>query len=276
VPHRLFNSTGTRLSYSDTITRIIQTVTCSSVAVNAQPNNVIACVGSNAVFTVAANGTSPAYQWQISTDGGITYTNISGATGTTLTLTAVTVAMNNNRYRAIVSNACPSNATSSEAILTTSLPASINAQPVAQSACVGGNVIFSVAAAGSNVAYQWQVSTDGGVSYTNITGATTATYSLNSVTSAQNGNLYRVVLTGCNPTNINSDAVLLTVSNQASIAVQPSNTPTCTGGSATFNVSASGSSLLYQWQVSTDGGVTYSNVGIATASSSLASNSSSN
>jgi hypothetical protein len=265
----LFNSTGTRISYSDTVTRIVQTTVCNSVAVNAQPANVATCVGSDAVFSVTAGGTTPAYQWQVSIDGGNTYTNIAGATSATLTVTAVTASMNNNKYRVLISNACPSSVTSAGVTLTTNLPASINAQPVAQTACVGANASFAATATGTNIAYQWQVSTDGGVTFTNITGATNSTYSITGVTASQNGNTYRVVVTGCNPVPVNSDAVLLTVSNQASIAVQPTNTPACTGGIATFSVTATGSSLLYQWQVSTDGGVTYNNIGIATTASTL-------
>ena len=265
----LFNSTGTRISYSDTVTRIVQTTVCNSVAVNAQPANVTTCVGSDAVFSVTADGTSPSYQWQVSTDGGATYTNIAGATGATLTIPAVTASMNNNKYRVLISNACPSSVTSTGVTLTTNLPASINAQPVAQTACVGANASFATTATGTNITYQWQVSTDGGVTYSNIAGATNSTYTITGVTASQNGNKYRVVVTGCNPTALNSDAVVLTVSNQASISSQPANTPACTGGSATFSVGASGSSLTYQWQVSTDGGVTYSNISGATSSSLL-------
>lgn len=263
----LFNSTGSRISYSDTITRIVQTTVCNSVAVNAQPSNVTACVGSDAVFSVTADGTTPEYQWQVSTDGGTTYTNIAGATGATLTLPAVTASMNNNKYRVLISNACPSSVTSTGVTLLTNLPASINAQPTAQTACVGANANFSVVATGTDISYQWQVSTDGGVTFTNISGATNSNFDLPGVSTTQNGNLYRVVLSGCNPTPVNSNAVLLTVSNQANIANQPTNTPACTGEAATFTVNATGSSLTYQWQVSTDGGITYNNILNATLSS---------
>ena len=262
----LFNASSVRVSYSDTITKIVQTVTCTSVAVNAQPTNISACVGSDATFNVTADGTNPVYQWQVSTDGGTNYNNISGATNAALTLTAVTAGMNNNRYKVLISNACPSSATSTSVILTTNTPASVTAQPTNASVCVGANTNFSVTAGGSANTYQWQVSTDAGVTFTDITGATNATYSLSAVTAAQNGNQFHLVISSCSPTPITSAAAILTVSNQASIATQPSNTPACTGGSATFNVSAAGSSLAYQWQVSTDGGVTFTDITGATSS----------
>jgi hypothetical protein len=57
--------------------------------------------GQNATFTVVAqNATS--YQWQVSVSNG-PWTDISGATTSTLTLNNVTTTMNGNRYRVVVS-----------------------------------------------------------------------------------------------------------------------------------------------------------------------------
>ena len=265
----LFDAAGARVSYSDTVTKIVQTVTCTNVAVNAQPNNISACIGTDVSFTVVADGTNPNYQWQVSSDGGNTYTNIAGANSATLTLTSVTTALNNNRYKVNISNACPSNATSTAAILTINTPANITTQPTATTACVGAAASFTVAATGSANAYQWQVSTDGGATFSDITGATGLTFAIPAVSSTQTGYVYRVAITSCAPAVLYSSAVILTVSNQASIAAQPTNTPACTGGSVSFSVVASGSALVYQWQVSTDGGITYNNIAGANSNSLL-------
>jgi hypothetical protein len=58
-----------------------------------------ACVGDNATITATANGGPITWQWQVSNNGGVTYTDIPGATSATLTLTNVTQLMNNYRYR---------------------------------------------------------------------------------------------------------------------------------------------------------------------------------
>ena len=69
----------------------------------------------------------------------------------------------------------------------------INSQPQSQSVCTGSPVSFSVGA--SNVNYQWQVSTNGGSTYTNISGAVSSSYAIVSAAVTLSGNLYRCVLT---------------------------------------------------------------------------------
>ena len=85
----------------------------SSVLITAQPTGITNLIaGSNTVFTVSASGTpSPTYQWQELTVGG-TWSNLSnggvygGVTTASLTLTGVTISMNGNQYRVVVSNGC--------------------------------------------------------------------------------------------------------------------------------------------------------------------------
>ncbi|HCY90569.1 MAG TPA: hypothetical protein DHV17_09950 [Chitinophagaceae bacterium] len=256
----LFNANNVRVTTSDTVTLILPPNSCASATVTTAPANVNACSGSDATFSVTATGTNNAYQWQVSTDGGNTYTNISGANTATLTLTGVNSTLNNNRYRVLVSNACPSNVTSDAATLTVSDPASINGQPADQTLCAGANASFSVSATGSSNTYQWQVSTDGGVIFTDISGETGTSLTINNVTSAQNNNRYRVVIGSCGPTPLNSSAATLVVNSAASITAQPVNVSGCEGSTVNISVTATGSNLTYQWQVSTDGGVTYTDI----------------
>jgi hypothetical protein len=56
-------------------------------------------------------------QWQVSTDGGSTWSNISGATSTTFTLGTTTTSENGYEYRAVFTNSLGS-ATTTVALLT--------------------------------------------------------------------------------------------------------------------------------------------------------------
>lgn len=84
------------------------------------PQNTAACLGGTASFTVSASGGPLTYQWQVSTDGGTTWTNVTtGGTGATLNVSGVTSSMNNYRYRAVLTAApCAGSVNSGSAILT--------------------------------------------------------------------------------------------------------------------------------------------------------------
>ena len=261
----LFTSTGVRVAFSDTVTLILQSLLCNNALITAQPANTTVCAGANTTLTVTATGTAINYQWQLSTDGGTVFNNITGATAASLILTSVTAGMNNNRYRVIVSNTCPSSVTSSAATLTVTNPAAITLQPANTTVCAGSNASFSVTATGPSLTYQWQVSINGGAAWNNITGATTALLSLNAVTASMNNNQYRVLLSSCTPGGLTSAPATLFVNGLAGVTTQPSNVSVCTGANTSFTVTTSGSSLNYQWQISINGGGTFTNITGATA-----------
>lgn len=264
IRSNLFPASGTRVSYSDVVT-VILPPGCTDAAVANQPANQTVCAGANASFVVTSTGSSVQYQWQVSTNGGANYSNINGATSATLTLTGVTAGMNNNLYRVIVSNSCPSSSTSSAATLTVTQPAQITTQPQNKTICEGQNTSFSVNASGTSNSYQWQVSTDGGTTFTDITGATNPILNLNAANASMNNYQYRVVIGSCSPTPLNSSAAILTVNTAAGITTQPVNVAACTGNNTSISVVASGTDIGYQWQVSTNGGASFTNISGATS-----------
>jgi hypothetical protein len=110
------------VSFADSNTATITVVLGPSITL--QPVDRIVRAGQDAQFTVAASGTpAPGYQWQVSTNGGSTWSNLtnappySGVMTTTLTVTRATTALNGTRYRAVATNSV-SSATSSAALLT--------------------------------------------------------------------------------------------------------------------------------------------------------------
>lgn len=240
--------------------------------ITTQPDNITNCEGATSTFVSAASGSGISYQWQVSTDGGNTYSNIPGATNATYTVTSAS-SINGNKYRVIVNSAtCATPSTSSVATLTVNTLPQITAQPSSTTLCSGSNVTFNAAATGSNISYQWQVSTNGGTSFNNINGAVNATYTINNTNASQNGNQYQVVVNGiCSPAATSSIATLNVVSPTA-ISAQPTNATVCSGSNATFTIVGTGSNIVYQWQVSTNGGVSFSNIAGATSSSYTLSN----
>jgi hypothetical protein len=97
-------------------------------------------------------------------------------------------------------------------VLTPTSQVSIVTPPGGQAAAVGATATFTVSAIGAT-GYQWQVSTDGGQSFANVSGGsggTTASYTTPTVVSGDNLKQYRCVLTdGTNP--VTSAPALFTI-----------------------------------------------------------------
>jgi hypothetical protein len=237
-------------------------------AVADQPADQTVSEGGDPSFTVSFSGhPTPTVQWQVSTDGGTSYTDIPGATSTTLTLDDVTAAQHGNRYRARGSNSVASNVASDAAILTVNLAPSVSTHPADQTVSEGGDPSFTVAFSGRPTpTVQWQVSTDGGTSYTDIPGATSTTLTLDDVAAAQHGNRYRARGSNSVASNIASNAATLTVNTAPTATGHPADQTATEGGDASFTVAFSGRPTpTVQWQVSTDGGTTYADVPGATS-----------
>ena len=88
--------------------------------------------------------------------------------------------------------------------------AQITVHPENVTVTEGATAEFSVTATGENLSYQWQQSTDSGQSWTDIGGATDATYTTEATTTSMNGYQYRCVVSN-SAGSITSDAVSLTV-----------------------------------------------------------------
>jgi glucose/arabinose dehydrogenase len=73
-------------------------------AVVTSPTDQLVSVGYDATFTAAAAGSAPlTYQWQRSTGGA--FTNVAGATSSTLVIPAAQLSSSGHRYRVVVTNA---------------------------------------------------------------------------------------------------------------------------------------------------------------------------
>src|SRR5262249_45978425 len=90
---------------------------------------------------------------------------------------SASAADNGKEYRARFSNLCGANVASSAATLTLDSAPVVTLNPSSQTVCPGP-VSFSAAASGTpSPTVQWQVSSDGGTTFSDIAGATSTTYS---------------------------------------------------------------------------------------------------
>ena len=108
--------------------------------VTTNPVNVTLNNDSTATFTAAASGSpTPTVQWEFSTNGGASYSNVSGATTTTLTIPNVLALQNGTKYRAVFTNANGS-VTTTPATMTVYQRTSLTLSPVSATAGAPVNV----------------------------------------------------------------------------------------------------------------------------------------
>ncbi|MBU3713631.1 MAG: T9SS type A sorting domain-containing protein, partial [Ferruginibacter sp.] len=254
----LFNTDGKRISLSDTTTSILPFSACESASIVSQPKNTKACVNGSATFEAIAGGSSIVYSWQVSKDNGLTYNEIPSASGKTLTLNNLSTDDNNNLYRMIAENNCPSSMTSNSAKLSVSDPITITNQPKNLVLCAQENASFSVETS-SPGKIQWQFSTDGGNEFIDIPNENSSVLTINNVFATMNGEQYRVSFESCDR-NEYSAVALLTVNSGPFIIEPPVDISACTGNNVTINANIEGTSLSFQWQESTDGGASYTDL----------------
>lgn len=82
---------------------------CSAVSIVTPPIDKTVNEGISGIFSMVAGGTSPIFQWQVSTNGGTSWNNVSGGLGgasQTYQTPPTTTANNGNKYRVIANVAC--------------------------------------------------------------------------------------------------------------------------------------------------------------------------
>jgi hypothetical protein len=121
--------------------------------------------------------------------------------------------------------------------------------PATQTTCIGSIFTQTVNVTGAELlTYQWYFNgnplSDGG----GISGTQTATLTISNVSAAHAGNYTVHITQGCD--KVVSNTMALNVVNSAPIVInsQPQPLTLCSGSSATFSVSATGSIGSYQWR----------------------------
>ena len=224
-------------------------LTPTAPTITTQPAAQSVTAGQTASFTVEASGTAPlTYQWQKNS------TDISGATSATYTTPATAIGDNGAQYSVVVFNGAGT-ATSDQATLTVTAASGvpgapvIGTQPANQSVVAGKTATFTVTATGSEgggpLTYQWQKNG------TDISGATTSTYTTPVTVIGDSGTAFTVVV-GNSAAKVTSNKATLTVTLAAvapAITTQPAAQTVTEGQTATFSVTATGTTpLTYQWK----------------------------
>lgn len=223
------------------------------------PANTTVTAGESVTFASSATGNpAPTAQWYRVT-AGPTFTAIPDATSPSLTLPAVTYAQNGEQYVVRYTNAT---GTANSGIVTlTVLPAAprVVTSPSSTDGLAGGTATFMAAASGDpQPSVQWSSSGDGGVTWTQIAGATTAQLTLTDLRSSQSGTRYRAEFTNVGGSAVTGVAVLTVRTLAPGVTSEPQDVTVRSGATATFTAAASGAPApTVTWQRSRDRGRTW-------------------
>ncbi|HCS21259.1 MAG TPA: hypothetical protein DIW47_11980 [Bacteroidetes bacterium] len=255
----------------------------NSPNIGGQASSSSVCEGSNTSFSISASGANLIYKWQVNISGtwsditsagsGPTYSNYSLPT---LNLGGVHASNNGYQYRCIVSGTCSPEDTSNAVQLSVLTVPSIVSNPGNQVVCPGQQAVFSVSSQGSNLTYKWQVSATSG-SWSDISNggsspvysnATSNNLTVSAINTQHTGYKYRCVVSGsCTPFAQSAEATL-TVNVPPYLTAMPQNAVLCEDGNTQFAVQASGTGIMYQWQIKS--GSSWTNISSAGTSPQFA------
>lgn len=172
------------------VSKAARLTTISTPRITTQPKAVTASAGAVATFTVGTSGRDLKYTWQSKARGASAWTSV----GSSRTLkVAATEALHGASYRVVVGNAA-GKVTSRTVVLSVPTAPRITTQPVSVRVTAGERVTLSVATTGADLRLQWQKRTAEDQPWTNVAGATAATYAFAART-AMSGDEFRVVVT---------------------------------------------------------------------------------
>ena len=222
-----------------------------TITTGKNPIAATACVGSDATFSVEAEGTSLIYQWQ---KDGVDINIIANPTAATSTLQLTSVVVGDaGLYRCVVSNTSCVPINSSDAELTVLDDIVINSHPVSQEVCANSNTTFEFdITAPVGATYQWY---KGLVALSNdarISGVSLPTLTINNAVTADNGSYWCDVISPCG--NTQSNPALLTVRDPIAITQHPQSDVVCDLGTLALNVQSTGTVNTYQWYFDNGGG----------------------
>jgi hypothetical protein len=226
--------------------------------------------------TVVASNTPTSYQWEVSTDNGSTWGNVTGASATTTQLTATPSTGGTYLYRCKATNSAGTGTSSNVTLTVNATPTlTTNLTTTVSQNCYNpsSTTALTIATSAGSPSYQWQVSTNNST-FTNVvtangSGGTTASF-IPSHADILYGNTkyYRCVVTssGCSTTS-NSKPFSIYASLTSVTIPSTTNENYCINGTPNNLVMqyTGDNNLVYQWSWGSTSSGPWNNISGATA-----------
>jgi hypothetical protein len=130
----------------------------------------------------------------------------------------------------------------------TNLVIAAGGEPANLTSCDNSPAVFTVTVPGVGLTYQWQISTNDLATWSNLVGATNASYTNPSVKLTDDGNYYQVIVSASGTATITSaPPALLSVSLGLSASANPPNQTICSGVPATLAANLANGASVATW-----------------------------
>ena len=209
------------------------------------------CSGTNSTLLTLSGYVGTVQNWEYSTDGGSTWTDIA-STSDTYTATDLT---QTTSYRAVVKSGVCNEAVSDEASITVD-PLSVGGTIAGgTTVCSGTNSTQLTLSGYIGIIQNWEYSTDGGSTWTDIA-STSDTYTATDLT--QTTSYRAVVQSGVCSEAISAEEIITVDPQSDPGTASATNSVICSGETTTLNLA--GYTGTIQWQQSADGTTGWANV----------------
>lgn len=242
---------------------------CYPPTITTQPQNTTTCEAQNTSLSLVTSGTGNTYQWEMSTGGAFAplanNATYGGVNTSMLTLNNTPANLNASKIRCMTTSDCGVSGYSDTVELTVTPLAKVAQQNLGDTICTTVDKIISFIPGGNVTDYQWQIGTlsNGFTDLQNtppFDGVNTQYLQIHGTPDSLNGQSFRCIFNGvCNQAI--TEPISLFVIFPPFFAKHPDNDTVYENTPATFTVDVqNNTSFIYQWQASSNGGQTFSNI----------------
>ena len=213
--------------------------------ISAHPQNATVVVGSRVKFEVRAVGDGLSYQWlyrKVNDSGWKSWIGHTEA----LTYGTPSESWDGMRLRCRVTDSTGMELLSREAVISAVEGPVITLQPKNVTVAPGAVATFEVNADGNDLVYQWYYKKAGASGWSRWNGHTTAS-TTGTANESWNGMRVFCRVTDSGGISADSEAAVITVKAPVVITSQPKDVTVAPGAVASFEITASGEDLQYQW-----------------------------
>ena len=230
----------------------------SPLSIVKQPASVVVPNGEKASVTVNATGNGLTYKWYYKNKGMTKFVESTSMTSATYSVDKMTASRDGRQLYCVITDKYGNSVKTDTVTLSIGNALKITAQPESVVVPNGEKASVTVNATGDGLTYKWYYKNKSMTKFVESTSMTSATYSVDKMTSSRNGRQLYCVITDKYGNSVKTDTVTLSIGNALEITAQPESVVVPNGKKASVTVNATGEGLTYKWYYKNKGASKFS------------------